>query len=356
MKRKTKIKLAAVALFLAVTLLISEFCLRVWMKEKGYQIGRLAPFWETLSDYDSLVVKHEYFTDSLGIYRAVPAYWNQPGTQTPVNDQGFRGRPFERDSSESHHVFLIGDSYTWGSHASPLDSSFADLIEQNPGWGVFNGGIPGTDPAQYAKMAEEYVPKLKPEFTAVLFFMANDLMAMRRPVVPNKDLFFLTQKGWFPAWYKGEYFDSLEEAVQFQKKRYELHGSFEKLFVKTALGTFLLGLPFRMEEQRDWELKKLGEIPNQYLHEIKKTCKENGSEFMVFVIPSPYSDLEANMYERKEKYFFQKYPGLFTGLEGNTFVLPVVNKHYLPLPDGHFNNEGHKATSRFIISILESFL
>ena len=56
---------------------------------------------------------------------------------------------------------FLGDSYTWGSSARPITESFVDLVKR-AGYCTFNFGIPGTDPCQYAALAEKWLPLLHP--------------------------------------------------------------------------------------------------------------------------------------------------------------------------------------------------
>jgi hypothetical protein len=40
------------------------------------------------------------------------------------------------------------------------------------------------------------------------------------------------------------------------------------------------------------------------------------------------------------------------GLENETFVFPAKKEFYYAPPDGHFNNQGHRAAAEFIRSKL----
>jgi len=86
----------------------------------------------------------------------------------------------------------------WGSHATPIDSCFVDLLDSEETFLCYNAGVPGTDPAQYAAIADLYVPLLRPDFTVVAVYLANDLMSEPRMLLPNEELWYQTTQDGCP--------------------------------------------------------------------------------------------------------------------------------------------------------------
>jgi lysophospholipase L1-like esterase len=127
-----------------------------------------------------------FFTDDDGIFRAT-AGCPELG---PVNSAGFPGGEFVPDG-RTPSVLILGDSFAWGASARPRAPSFADHLVQ-AGWNVFNTGIPGTSTNQYAKIAAQSIPRLKPSVVAVFFFLGNDFQ--RPPLRPGQNLWYVTDQ------------------------------------------------------------------------------------------------------------------------------------------------------------------
>lgn len=335
------------ALLLLLFFVFAEIALRIAFAIKHYPVGTMAPSWLAFKPVDSLEIWNSFFMDENGIYKANRHYWTQPGWN--INSEGFRGREFISDtlSDAAASILFIGDSYTWGAHAHPPDSCFVDLLDDGQSFICYNAGIPGTDPAQYAKVAEMYIPRLKPEFTLVMLYLGNDLMDSVRPIVPNQNLYWQTTAGWLPVFYKGRKFSSAHESYRYVTDKFSPHSFLEKAFLKTAIGTAVLTFPLRWEEYADWHRKKSSNVTNDYLKKIKSVCDENNSAFRVFIIPRE-ADLKSDFYKNPLQYIIREYPALVSGLEDDLFVFPFYKKHLYPQPDGHLNNAGHAYAAEFI--------
>src|SRR6185503_15897694 len=134
----------------------TEVALRIAFAVKGYPVGMLAPSWLAFKPVDSLQVWNSFYMDENGIYRAGRDYWNQQSQSAwKINSEGFRGREFIPDTlnDSATSLLFIGDSYTWGAHATPPDSCFVDLLSRDKSFICYNAGVPGTDPAQYLQVA-----------------------------------------------------------------------------------------------------------------------------------------------------------------------------------------------------------
>jgi len=334
------------ALLLLLLLVFAEVVFRIAFAVKGYPVGTLAPSWLAFQPVDSLEVWNSFYMDENGIYKASRDYWSQPGWN--INSEGFRGREFVPDTLDgSTSLLFIGDSYTWGAHATPPDSCFVDLLERDSLFICYNAGMPGTDPAQYLQVAKIYIPRLHPAFTLVMVYLGNDLMDSVRTIVPNENIYWQTSAGWLPVAYKGRHFQSAREAYAYVVDKYSAHTLLEKMLLKTALGTAALSFPLRMEEYADWNRKKNSTVTNRYLKQIQEVCRQHNSELFIFIIPRE-ADLKKEFYKNPRQYVIKNYPALLSGLENITYVFPFRKEHLYPQPDGHLNNAGHEFAATLI--------
>jgi hypothetical protein len=103
-----------------------------------------------------------------------------------------------------------------GLPQNQITNSFVDIVERN-GFITYNKGIGGTDPAQYAFLAEKYIPVLKTDIVAVMFYMGNDLLEVCRPMIAYKNLHYVTNAGWILGYNEdySRYFDTAHEAYSY---------------------------------------------------------------------------------------------------------------------------------------------
>jgi len=131
----------------------------------------------------------------------------------PYNEEGFRSIPFTATHTGAPRVLIIGDSFVYGMTARPYYNCFADRLLAR-GYLVYNTGIPGTDPAQYAAIAKKYIPILKPDVVIVCHYLGNDLMLFPREPGVERPHEHMTNAGFFESAPMGEYL-SAEEAYSF---------------------------------------------------------------------------------------------------------------------------------------------
>ncbi len=336
--------LVLLLLFLCVT----EITVRIVFAVKNYTIGKVTPAWMAFNPVDSLLLQQSCFTDAQGIYKLKRKYWEQQGHA--INRENFRGKDFIPDSLDDTavSVLFIGDSFVWGAHAKPIDSCFVDLLDRDEKFVCYNAGAPGTDPAQYAAVAEHYVPQLQPAVTVVCVYLANDLMSEPRAIVPNEELWYQTNAGWMPVNYKGKHFATAQESYEYITNKYAANVAWEKLLLKSALGTAILSLPFRLEEYAEWNAKRKSPVTNDYLRKIQSVCAKWNSRFAVVIIPAVQTDLTKDFFKDAPAYVQQQYPALMNEIENTCFILPAKKEMYYPPPDGHLNNSGHKFAAEFI--------
>jgi len=298
---------------------------------------------------ENLIVFNAFYTDSEGIFKANPEFdFNslEDYRGVSINSNGFRGNEFKHVESDNTRLLLIGDSFTWGLTAVPISHSFADLI-QSAGYYIYNAGIPGTDPLQYAKVAAKYISLIKPDIVAVCLFLGNDFRPCPHPVIPNRNLYYLTNLGWIRGYDDGrEYFKNAVEAFEYlnKKKCGRCDNIIDYLMYKTVVGGVLYnGLHkashLKSSKNPDWVIDSL--------NEIKKISEINKSEFLIFLIPILLRNKgNCSCHLRKGLRFpiDLKYycPGNFTSSD------------YCSPPDGHFNNMGHRKFADFMIGVLKA--
>lgn len=350
--------LALLFLFGALALCFTE----MWLHYLGFQPGLARRGWH-LTPADSLVETQEFYTNNLGLHvaNADVFYRLNPQNQPPycINSLGFRTTELhEKPDSAKQTVLLLGDSFAWGGGAEPLARSFADLLNLNPRYQCLNTGIPGTDPAQYAEIARLYVPVVKPNVVVCAFFTGNDMMYDPRPVNAGYQLFYWTNAGaligYPPEFLEGRAppFSSAQEAYRFVANHYTLWNNknnpvkrFCARFRTTTLIWYVLRKLFTTHP-RYWFKQP---VSVNYLHQIKETARQSKAAFLLLLIPTiDEADLPAQKVLNR---YQNKLPGIPLHLPPN-----LNSDYYLPMPNGHLNNEGHRFYAKYLTALLDSVL
>jgi lysophospholipase L1-like esterase len=294
----------------------------------------------TTARRNPLQVERSFLTDSEGIFKANPDW---PGPWGLINSDGFRGGEFLPADDGRTTLLLLGDSFTWGVNATPLSRSFADLLE-GAGYRVYNTGIPGVDPEQYARIALKYVPRLRPRVTAVFVFLGNDIGSTPMAVEPNRNLWHITNFGFLLGYDEtGRYFETPEEALKHYRSTYcgDDRGVAERFLLRTALGAVLQRAraswhgATQADSSRAWVRRALSEI--------RDVSARYGSRFVLFLIPvkpsqqRSFNSLAENL-------------ALFDGFDPQ-FPQRFSEEDYRP-GDDHFNNRGHLKYFQFVRKVL----
>jgi len=330
-KKNRYIKVKIFFIVFTFCFILTEIILRI----AGYKQGLLSPDWANFKIVDSLEVIPSFYANEKGLFVANPEFFKN---KYDINKDGFRGMDFERDTSKPSILFL-GDSYTWGSHADPIEECFVEKVER-AGFAVYNTGIPGADPPQYYAIAKEYIPKLKPTYVCLMFYAGNDFIEKDRAIEPYKNVFHVTNAGWLSPYINDTYIPYPLEVYKYYVSKYKVGKEaplWKRILSKTVIGTLFLSIPRRLEEKKAWQIDK--DISIKYINNIDSLCKENNSRFLLFVIPL-HTEISDKMY--------LNYTSIFRGIEVN---IPenIHRSDFLPWPNGHLNNEGHEKYAEKIL-------
>jgi len=337
-RREIVFKSIAILISLLLATIFSEYLLRVGGKIPGY-----IPAYGLIPVENVKVLKPvEFISDEEGVFKAnVNKEWPE---EFLINSDGFRSTEFKNYKTDKKKILFLGDSFTWGSGATPITESFVDIIARN-GYVTFNTGIPGTGPGQYEFLAEKYMPLLRPDIIIVMFCMRNDF-DFPHPMLPYKNLWHVTNAGWLYARDEDGNYLSAEDAYrQHYEKIYGKKNELQEFFYKSVIGTYLYmtisKLHYKMmgnSTRKDMRYRK--KITRETLGRIKSLADRNGAELMLYLIPErPKLIKNASFTIESNYHFFEDF---------SPFIPDFLTKGDYG-PDGHFNNHGNKKYAEFIL-------
>lgn len=353
---------------LGLTLLWSMGMLGIenkWKKD-GIQPGVLNDSMAEFYNYpDTLIDDSLFIADENGIMKANRAKWDhsvnvwaqENGYQ--INREGFRSREFVKDTISDTckgSVLFLGDSFTWGSTAEPIELCFVDLIEA-AGYKTYNSGIGGTDPLQYWLVAQKYLPQIMPDQCFLMFCLGNDQMRNDREPIPYMPLYFSSNAGGINAysyscidgvWQDMEPLYSLDSAWNYHLGLHTLLGKnrnwFKKFCANTVLGTKIWKLFNGCKTCSECKVPE-EDFSANYIGQIESLCKKLEIPFQVFLIPNsdnPKKDF--HMYRNPDFLLYDRFSVKIPEMESEDF-------HHNG--DFHFNNQGHKTYADFVLKYLE---
>ena len=306
-------KIALAVITTLIFLVIAELVLRCFLLVPGELSYNVK-----IPVYD----RKNYIANEYGIMvHNIQQCWDDiPGG---INEDGFRGRPFYQAPADKTSILFIGDSYTYGSTAIPLNKCFVDLVD-SAGYHTYNAGIPGTDLAQYLAIAEVYLPRIKPDY-CLLMICENDYTGLRRPVIPYQPLFYSTDLGALDGYY-------IEDNKLFPHSSFEDAHNYNlgQADFYTSIGTLLFLATYNVEPPYDVMLMR------EYITRVQQICYEQDVKLKIIPIPGhdKFKVLSAELYED----FEMAYPA---NLEWEDY--------YHRDNDTHLNNRGHRKYARFIM-------
>ncbi|MCS6934343.1 MAG: hypothetical protein NZM35_04220 [Chitinophagales bacterium] len=334
-------------------LLALMLCVEIVLRALGYRAGDISPYWSNFRAVDSLIVYKHYYVNEDGLQVADP----RGNKNVSVNQDGFRSPEWVNLDTSQPRLMLIGDSFVWGLSATPLDSSFADLLRKLlPRWHVINLGIPVTDPAQYLGLAKKYIPLLRPDVVIVGLYLGNDLMEAPRELIPHRAVCYSTNAGVLMASDGDRYFASADAAYDYYlNEKYKLlpANTWEHVMAASALLSRVYALKFRWQERQKFKrLAQHNTTTAAYLRQIQEVCNQYGAYYRILVIPRLQEcDFDAD--ELKASY-----PAVFSDSVPHDrwiFINNLNTRHYEPLPDGHFNNDGHRKAADALLRAIKQY-
>lgn len=94
--------------------------------------------------------------------------------QEQINSLGLRDRDYpEVKAPGTQRVLFVGDSFTYGSGVGRDQAVFPELVEQQLGVDVLNGGIPGSYPSHWYELLQRVVKPFDPDVIVVVFFLRD---------------------------------------------------------------------------------------------------------------------------------------------------------------------------------------
>lgn len=278
----------------------------------------------------------------------------------PYNQEGFRSIAFKKYKGNKKKVLIIGDSFVYGMSAMPFHKSFTDNLLAR-GIMVYSAGIPGTDPAQYAAIAEKYIPMLQPDLVILCFYEGNDYMVSYREPLPHRPHEHLTNAGFFQSNPTGSYLNP-NEAYQYYLSQIKVPEQSAFIFSHTVIGAMLWKLFFALNwvkhpaiEKHNVALQQLyavsqrTDITHRYLNRFNLACKQNNVAVKYVIIPD--NGLPHNLN--------QEYCTIDTLLAQASFkdtpyLFPknLHPKHHFASTDYHFNNKGSKVFADYLEKLI----
>lgn len=281
----------------------------------------------------------------------------------PFNEAGFRSIPFRNDSTTHKKILVIGDSYVYGLNASPFHASFTDCLLAK-GYMVYAAGIPGTDPAQYTAIAQEYIPVIHPDLVVMCFYEGNDYMLFDRQVSSERPLEYLTNAGFYQSAPYGK-FMTKEECYEHYKGLITIPHttgvSLNNVMRSTVISSLCWGLLFKLGMVQHAAVKESEQLLStmfnnvdpehtaKHIRNFNEACLQNKTPVIYTIIP------------QRDDFRFPNVPTVTpdTAKARKVFGrLPFYTPWYLERKvhygsnDSHFNTEGSVAFAEYLDSLI----
>ncbi|MGB0369589.1 MAG: SGNH/GDSL hydrolase family protein [Flavobacteriales bacterium] len=357
-------------LLFGVLIVFAEIGLRAVGEKPGVLDAELFP-------PDTMIYDQLFQADSLGISSYFKESPILPNGHV-INRQGFLGSidydkatmDSIRSKSNKKVVMLVGDSYTEGCCANPLDSSFAARLMNDTNFVVLNFGVGATDLTQYQLVVERYVKEIAPDLVVVMFYLGNDISWNVRTISPNapvcypiRDYLWLNSVG--PPHLMnlngvGNYFSTPEQAYQFYLRSYTLWSAHANTLEKFIRLSVLFSKIYLAARERYMMFKhhglpisheKLVSQTNDLLKQIHRDCLNSHVPVIISTIPSPEdADDDVNLETEYSQYFNRSH---INALYPNIKQFSALDYDGMETRN-HFNNSGHRKYYHFLDSVIRT--
>ena len=292
------------------------------------------------------------------------------------NKDGFRDDNFDNLLDNQNLIFLIGDSFVYGSAVDEpytIDKLLEEKLNKiNSNFKTVNLGIPGVGPDRYLKILKEYI-KYKPKLIFMFIYIDNDINKVYdKSFLSNLDQIlkksFLINS--LKILFKIKVSDSNLKYYRSDKylNQFDIPKSTYEIFKYETVNQFVLSIANRGNlDEYYTDLSNWG-ISNYYKNifiEAKNISELSNSEFHLVLIPSKYqTNIKYVDYAIKNlgyKFFkkqiiddkIQKQLGNFAEKNSIKFIdlTPHLksnkNNNYYMIDD-HFNENGNLLTSKIL--------
>ncbi len=363
-----------ILLLFIVTILLLELGLRLAGYRPGYFFTK--SFYEKtrFKPVDSLEYLKVFYPDSDGITKINQDFCKTfSSSNSPVNTRyfdyicgahlnsdGYRNREFTDTANKGKKkvkLFLLGDSFTYGFSAKPITLSFADLLDNDPDFEVYNGGVPGSDPVTYLAIAKKYLQQVRPDFVIVNFFLYNDEVYYPKKLVPYKfnDIFVTNAGGLVRLNFESLDRDSVEifEGPLDAYKNVHMKSSLlfaENKWAKLATHSCITTLAWRfLNLDQNVKINVVKYKKENYtpylLNAIKEEAEKVNAKFILSFIPTR---------DGKDVKELQLHLDTITNKQIPYNLINTLHPDdYAPSPDSHFNNSGHAKYAEFLKGIIQ---
>lgn len=282
---------------------------------------------------------------------------------SPFNNEGFKSIPFDAPEANIPKVLLLGDSYVYGMSAQPIFNSFSDILLSR-GYIVYNTGIAGTDPAQYAAVARKYIPILKPDIVIMNFYRTNDFMSFERTPKKNQPHEHFTNVGFLQSMPAGEYL-SAKDVYEFYLDIIKIPDTDKNLFnFISSKSTFLSVIwgylnTFGIVKHKNLTAYKKtnfgkskieqARITNTYIKAIDKVCKAHSAKLINVIIPEKYYPQLFGHYISYKPLSKKVLYELFKEI---SYYYPYSIFDNTDYYNAHFNNKGSLKYANYLDSLI----
>jgi hypothetical protein len=255
----------------------------------------------------------------------------------------------------------------WGLSSEPVFNSYSDILLSKD-YIVFNAGIPGTDPAQYAAIAKKYIPILKPDIVIVNFYVANDFMFYPREAEVSEPLEYFTTSGFIVSSPAGDFLE-LDDLEKYYESLLQIPNDDESWFntfcAKTRVGSSVLWPLFLSfdfckhdalkahHQDLDMLLVERAEISKIYTDDIALLARQYQVPLSFVVIPEvPFVLFDKTIFKNKGKN--KEALDLVFGENGYDFPEIFCKKDNAQ--SGHFNNQGSVKFANYLDELIKKKL